>query len=411
MKRAILAAGALAVSLGVANAASAQDSIFVGHLADYTGPTAFVGKYYGPGVADALKYVNKTGGIDGTTIEYETLDYAYKVPQAISAYKKWTSRRDMVAMQGWGTADTEALVTFVAKDEVPVWSASYSGHLTDPTGKNPKTEKAAPYNFFYGPSYSDGCRALVQWAASDAEERGIEDPKFVHTGDNHPYPNAPKKACAEYAEELGLEVLNPVVVPLAPGDFKAQCLTIKESGADYAFVANLGGSVVSLIKSCATVGTDVQFMANIWGGDYQTIEAAQAEDYVFVSASPFWGADVPGMELARKIYENGDADKERRPTHHYLRGICSVYYMKEAMEWAKANGGIEGANIKQGMYARQDWVPEGLEGICLPSTWKPDDHRGTTTVTVNRGSYTDDGVEIETIETVELPRRDDWIGY
>jgi branched-chain amino acid transport system substrate-binding protein len=411
MKRSMLTAGIVAATLGFATAAQAQESVFVGHLADYTGATAFVGKFYGPGVADALKYINQTGGIDGTKVEFETLDYAYKVPQAIAAYKKWTSRNNMVAMQGWGTGDTEALISFVAKDQVPVWSASYSGHLTDPTGKNPKTEKPAPYNFFYGPSYSDGCRALVQWAAKDAKDRGIANPKFVHTGDNHPYPNAPKQACAEYAAELGFEVVPPVVVPLAPGDFKAQCLTIKESGAQYAFVGNLGGSVVSLLKSCATVGTDVQFMANIWGGDYLTIKAAEAKNYVFPSASPFWDADAPGMELVREIYENGDVDKSQKPTHHYIRGICSVYYMKEAMEWAKANGGITGENIKKGTYARQNWVPKGLEGVCLPSTWTEEDHRGTTEVTINRGSYADGDVQIEQIETVELPRRDDWIGY
>jgi hypothetical protein len=68
----------------------------------------------------------------------------------------------MVALQGWGTGDTEALIGFVAEDKVPVWSASYSGHLTDPTGKNPDTKKPAPYNFFYGPSYTDACRAMVQ---------------------------------------------------------------------------------------------------------------------------------------------------------------------------------------------------------------------------------------------------------
>ena len=41
-------------------------------------------------------------------------------------------------------------------------------------------------------------------------------------GDNHPYPNAPK-ACQEYAEELGFEVLSVINYTLAPGDFTAQC--------------------------------------------------------------------------------------------------------------------------------------------------------------------------------------------
>ena len=399
---------ALAAGL-VATAAAAQDKVFVGHLVDYTGPTGFVGKHYGPGVADALKWVNDNGGVDGTTIEVETIDYAYKVPEAIAAYKKWRGQ-DMVAMQGWGTGDTEALISFVAKDQVPVWSASYSGHLTDPTGKNPKTKKPAPYNFFYGPSYTDGCRALVQWAAEDAKANGVSSPKFVHTGDNHPYPNAPKEACGEFAAELGFDVLPAVVVPLKPGDFKAQCLTLKESGANYIYVGNLGGSVVSLLKSCGTVGVEATYMGNIWAGDYLTIEASEAQGYVFPSASPFWDATGAGMDLVRKIAANAGSGADQKPTHHYVRGVCSAFYMVEAMKWAKANGGITGENIKKGMYATQDWVPAGLEGVCNPSTWTADDHRGTMTVSINRGSFKDGAVAIEKIADTTLERSDKYLG-
>ena len=44
-------------------------------------------------------------------------------------------------------------------------------------------------------------------------------------GDN-PYPIAPKKACQDYAEELGFEVLSVINYTLAPGDFTAQYLTL-----------------------------------------------------------------------------------------------------------------------------------------------------------------------------------------
>ncbi|MGF1525315.1 MAG: ABC transporter substrate-binding protein [Candidatus Competibacterales bacterium] len=402
---------AIGLAVALQGPIQAQESVFVGQLVDYTGPTSFVGKFYSPGIKDAVDWINTQGGVDGTEIRLEQVDYAYKVPQAIANYKRWLARNDMIALQGWGTADTEALISFVARDQVPVWSASYSGHLTDPKGQNPKTPKPAPFNFFYGPSYSDGCRALAQWAAMDAEERGLESPSFIHLGDNHPYPNAPKAACGEYAAELGFEMLPPIVVPLKPGDFKAQCLTLKESGADYAFIANLGGSVVALLKSCQTVGATPVFMANIWGGDYRTIEAAGAKDYVFPTATPFWDSEAPGMALVRQIHAQGSSGEEK-PTHHYIRGICSAFYMKEAMAWAKANGGLTGDNIRKGMYAQQDWVPEGLEGVCLPSTWTPEDHRGTTVVSINRGSYQDDGsVAIEKLTDITLPRRPDWVGY
>ena len=389
-------------------------SVFVGHLADYTGPTSFIGVDYGQGVRDALDYINATGGIKGTKLDSETYDYAYKVPQAISKYKAWRSRKKMTAMQGWGTGDTEALISFVARDKVPVFSASYSGHLTDPTGVNPNTKKPAPYNFFYGPSYSDACRALVQWAASDWKAKGGKGkPKFVHAGANHPYPEAPRKACGEYAEELGFDIVPHVVVSMKPEDFKAQCLSIKNAGANYTYMGNLGGSVVSLLKSCNTVGVQTQWMSNIWAGDKKTLEAigTNAKNYVFPAASAFWTDKEKGMDLLRRISKQSDPTGKVYRVHHYIRGVCSAFYMKEAMEWAADNGGIKGANIKQGMYQKKNWVPKGLEGVCLPSTWSARDHRGSINVNIYQGNVIDGKAVIERIDQVGLPRRDDWLGY
>ena len=114
MKR-LIAATAM-VATGLSFSAAKADEVFVGHLMDITGATGFIGKFYADGVRDALSYINTHGGIDGTVLDSESVDYAYKVPQAIANYKKWRSRNNMVAMQGWGTGDTEALISFVAKD-------------------------------------------------------------------------------------------------------------------------------------------------------------------------------------------------------------------------------------------------------------------------------------------------------
>lgn len=413
-KKLLLTSAVATMAFGVNSHALAKDSVFVGHLADMSGPTAFVGKVYANGVRDSLAYINANGGIDGTQLEFETIDYAYKVPQAIASYKKWKSRKKMVAMQGWGTADTEALISFVAKDKVPVYSASYSGHLTDPTGKNPNTKKPAPYNFFYGASYSDSCRGLVQWAADDWKSKGNKGkPKFTHIGANHPYPNAPKAACAEYANELGFDVQPPVVISMKPGDFKAQCLSLKSSGTNYGYIGNLGGSVLSLVKSCNTVGTDIQFMSNIWGGDKKVFEAAGEgiKDYIFPTMNPFWSDDVPGMKLVREVSKMSDSEGKKERLHHYIRGVCSAFFMKEAMQWAKKNGGITGENIKKGMYARQNWVPEGLDGVCLAANWSPEDHRGVNQVNIYKGNYNGGDIKVERVNQVTLERRVDWLGY
>src|SRR6202790_5191815 len=79
-------------------------------------------------------------------------------------------------------------------------------------------------------------------------------PKFVHMGANHPYPNAPKAAGEALATELGLEVLPPLVFALAPGDYSAQCLSLKSAGANYAYLGNTAASNISVLKACKTAG-------------------------------------------------------------------------------------------------------------------------------------------------------------
>jgi branched-chain amino acid transport system substrate-binding protein len=409
-----------------AGTATAADPIKVGNLVDFTGRTATVGKPYGQAKVDAAKWVNARGGIAGKTLDLPTFDYSYEVPRAIATYKQW-KQDGVVAVQGWGTADTEALVGFVADDQIPYFSASYSAHLTDPMGKGPETKKPTPYNFIMGPSYSDAVRALLQWAAADWKAKGGQGaPKYVHMGDNHPYPNAPRKAGEEFARSLGFEVLPSIQYTLAPGDFKAQCLSLKQSGANYAFLANTSGANISLLKSCATVGVDVQFMANIWGYDEDVMKAAgkAADGVVWVMGAAHWNTDAPGIQLVRDIAKNADPSTTYQ-TVHYVRGICSYYFMKEAMEWADKNGGITGPNIKTGMYQKKDWVPAGLEGVCPKGTWTPEDHRGFSQVLLYRGIVKEDApadasiakliadgtIGMTKVYEAEIPRKPEWLGW
>src|ERR1700745_600002 len=203
--KSLLGTVSFALLLGGA-ATAAQAQIAVGHLADYSGGTSDVGTPYGQGVADTFAWINKNGGVGGKQVALDTNDYGYQVPRAIALYKKWSAPDSKVAaIMGCGTADTEALTGFVANDKIPYISASYAAALTDPEGASGKA-KPAPYNFFYGPSYSDAMRALITWAAEDWKAKGkAGKPKFVHMGDNHPYPNAPKPAGEALATDLSFE--------------------------------------------------------------------------------------------------------------------------------------------------------------------------------------------------------------
>jgi branched-chain amino acid transport system substrate-binding protein len=403
--------------------AQSANPIPVGQLAAQSGPTSPVGAVYAKGVADAIRYINEHGGIDGELISLEVEDYGYDSARAVAIYDEWRDTLKPVAIQGWGTADTEALVDEVARDEIVYISGSSAGELTDPTGHSPYTQFVAPYNFFYGPSYSDGCRGLVQWAAEHWKRTGgaerstfleaLYRPKFVYMGDNHPYPNAPKAACTDYARELGFQILPPIRYPLSPGDFSQQCRQLQQLGANYAFLANTSESNIALLQACAREGIATQFMTNIYGWDEDAARTAgdAGNGLVWVVSAARWGENVPGMALVKDIAAMSGNAAETQPTVHYIRGVCSAYFMRDAMAAAAKLGGITGPNIKKGFEQMRDHVPEGLDSVCLPSTWTEDDHRGTTTVMVYRSMYDYGNETMDKIYTTQLPLRPDWRGW
>jgi branched-chain amino acid transport system substrate-binding protein len=419
----------LAGAAALAVPAEAQQRIPVGHLMDNSGATSDVGVPYGQGVADTLAWVNASrNGINGRPLNVLGFDYGYQAPRAVSQYQAW-SRDRVVAIQGWGTADTEALVRFVTRDRIPYISASYSAALTDAGGKSGRQGvEAAPYNFFYGPSYSDALRAMLRWAADDWKAKGgAGKPKYVHMGANHPYPNSPKAAGEALAAELGFEVLPAVVFALTPGDYTAQCLTLKSQGANYAYLGNTAGSNISVLRACQTAGVQVQFMGNVWGMDENAMKAAgsAANGVVFpVRTGVVWGQQAPGMATIQQISRISDPSGNAYRPVHYLAGACAAMLMVEAMDTAASGGEITGERIRNGFYARQDWVPAGLDGVCNPSTFTAEDHRGTLRVGLYRAVVSGDTsqgsvadlmragtMKLEPVTVVELPRTRETLGW
>ena len=243
-------------------------------------------------------------------------------------------------------------------------------------------------------------------------------------GDPLAGPGSPHRAGEAHARELGFVVLPAIAYPQEPGDFRSQCRTLAESGADYAFLANGAGANVALLKACAEFGIETQFLANVWGYDETVMQAAgeAADGVVWVMGASAWGEPVAGMALVREVSRMSDPNLKRHRTVHYLRGVCSVFLMKEAMEAADRDGGVTGPKIKAAMYGKPDWVPRGLDGVCLPATWSAEDHRGVVDVPIYRGrTKAVEGdlearvaagvISMERLTVVKIPRKADWLGW
>ena len=437
IKPIILASVAAAALL--ASPAMAQQRIKLGNLIDYTGAKSSSGKFSGPGKVDAIDWINKNGGINGKMLDAEIVDYGYQTRRSIQLYRKWKDE-GAVAILGYGTNDTEAMVGFVAQDRIPYFSFSYSGRLTDPTGASAKAKegkvKPAPYNFFGQASYSDGNRALLMWALEDWKKKGGRGrPKYMHMGDDHPYPLAPKEAGEAFARELGFDILPSIPYALAGGDFKAQCLALRAKAqclalraldANYAFLANTTGSNVALLRSCSRVGVNVQFMANIWGMDEGGMKTTgkAADGVVWVLGHMQWGSDVPGMKVMRDISNMSDPTGKAYRALPYALGACQVLQLAEGLKIADKSGKLDGPGIKEALESLKDFVPTGTDGMCPRVTWSSTDHRSVDTVIIGRariGGDTEKGevadlvaagtIKIEKVSEQKVPRKPEWLGY
>src|SRR5882762_3931453 len=101
------------LALCVAAAAHAQapagGEIKVGGIFDLTGMPTYEGKPFAQGVRDGVSWTNDNGGINGKKIRLVDVDYGYKIPEAVAAYKRMVGDEKVIMINGWGTGDTEGL--------------------------------------------------------------------------------------------------------------------------------------------------------------------------------------------------------------------------------------------------------------------------------------------------------------
>ncbi|MBW2708173.1 MAG: ABC transporter substrate-binding protein [Deltaproteobacteria bacterium] len=274
--------------------AAAKD-IRIGGIMDCTGATSDVGKDYAIGMADAFKYINSQGGVNGKKIKYTWFDYGYRIPEAITKYKM-SKRLGAVAIMGWGTGDTEALSPTVNKDKIPYVSASYSAHLTNPA----KT----PYNLFFSSDYSTNARScLTAWF----DKKWPKNPDFGKRKPRlsccymfaSPYCLAPIKAIKNQAKLLGFEVGPDQDISLFSLDTRSQVMAMKSFKPDVVWHGNTTMSVAATVRDAYALGLGAAWIVDNWGFDENLPRLAgeAAEGVMGATPCAFFGQDVKNMDL------------------------------------------------------------------------------------------------------------------
>lgn len=383
MRKRILLLGLALLLVGAT--AFAADEIRVGSINDLTGATSDVGKDAALGIREAVTYINDSGGINGKKIKLFLYDYGYRVPEAITIYKRFRDYDKVNILLQWGTGDTEALSPTVNRDKMVTISDSFSGHLCDP--------KKTPYNFIYSTDYSTNARAALTvwfeevWKKSDKWKKAREEgkkPKLVcFYMFASPYASAPIKAIKDQAKLLGMEVGDDQDVSLTALDAKSQVLGAKGENPTVVWHGNTTMSVATAIKDAYALKLEADHIVNNWGFDLNLVRmtGAAGEGVIGAAASAFLGDKVPYMdkvlEYCKKV--NPGVPLEKRDIRT-VQSWLKVSLARAGLEGALKQGKLDGPTIKASLESLKDWYPFNTKNALGrgPYTITATDHRPTS---------------------------------
>ena len=383
----------MAVSLNAQQATGPE--IKVGGIFDLTGITSDVGKSYAQGVRDAVEWVNAHGGVNGKRIKLVDVDYGYKIPEAIAAYKRMVNDDKVVMIAGWGTGDTEALRGQAAADKIPYVSASFAAPVSDPT-KN-------PYNFFVAPTYSDQLRAWLKWVKDDWKDKS-RNPKVAALFGDNAYGRAPMNAGKEFAKENGIDWVYEGVFPGAFQDATSQLLTMQKAGADYAYVNITTTGLSIILKDAQKLGLKTKFGSNPYGYSEALVAVAKnnAEGVTGVMPHPPYGTNVPGMKKILDFNKGKDISSPPRDAV-YVRGWASTLVITEGLKRADKAGQLNGEGIKKALETLNNF---DMGGLACNVTYTASDHRACTTTPI----YEIKNGTLVKIKDYEVGRKPEWLG-
>ena len=366
---------------------AAGDAIAIGVLADLTGPTADVGKPYNEGMLAYIDNLNASGGIKGRKINAMSEDYAYKVPNAEEKYKKYV-QGGAVAIQGWGTGDSEALRGKVKGDELPFMSASYAEVLTDP--------KQSPYNFVVAPTYSDQMRvALDQIAAADASAQVAV---FHH---DSPFGMAPVADGEQWIKDRGYKLgYKDYAMKGGSTDYVGLLQQAKDQGAKFIVIQNVSSPAATVARDIAAQKLDMKIVCLNWCSDELFIKLAgpAAEGVWMVQPFAPPTAAKPGHDAVRAYAKAKGFELEAKGLH-FVQGWYTMAVMARGMEKVLGESKpLTGPNLRA---ALETMDPVDTGGVIGPVKFSADSHRGATAT----GIYKVEGGKIVEVAAAVTPKK------
>jgi branched-chain amino acid transport system substrate-binding protein len=342
---------ALALSAGAQGRTEAAAKIKIGGIFALTGPTSDVGVPYSEGVKAYVSYVNAHGGVKGRKIDFVSQDYAYNVARGEQLYSQLQSS-GVIAIQGWGTADTEALRTRVNADKIPYMSASYAATLINP--------QETPYNFFVAPSYSTQMRIALKFIAEKSGGQQTEVAVFHH---DSPFGQSPLDDGKRYIQSKGLKLgYQTYTMTAGATDYTAALTQAQRQGASWIIIQNVSTPAALLARDIARLGLNMKIVCLNWCGDEIFVGLAGRAAVGHYTVQP-WGTTglkVPGLQTP-SAWLTARGKTLGKATVHFLQGWYTMAVMLTGVERVIATGKtVNGPNLKAALESMPKFSTGGV---------------------------------------------------
>jgi len=345
---------------------SAADPVKVGAAINLTGPASTWGQFHAKGQQDYFRYVNEVkGGVAGRKIDMILVDTAYKVPEAVTAVRKFATQDQVDMIATWGAGEGLAAKPIVQKYKIPTINYSTSWEILE-----------APIEYMYLPfgSYRLDCYAVLEYIR--ATHKGGETPKVGLLTYNNAYGRSIHKPSQEYAAKIGVRIVSIEEFPPKTVDLTTELLRLKKAGADYVFMQMLPATIITAFKSADRMGYNPQFFGT-WTStdpDFFKLGKGLIRDRLKIQFSGGLPADKSkGMTLMRDLWKRYKTVD--RFDAAYWEGVVVGMIMERAFQRAHEKyGKVDRDTINMAMESFKD---EDFGGLMPKITYTKTDHEGS----------------------------------
>ena len=342
------AAGGIKTDKGVDAAAKV---VKIGALNDESGPAAIIGKPYANGKRLLAAVVNAGGVLpDGWKIELVERDHGYN---PMNAKKEYDAIKDQVLFIGtsFGTPPTRPLIKPLSRDNLIAFPASLSSEMAENMYTPP-----------LGPSYEIEAMRAMDWAVAHAGDAKSVNAGIIYQDDD--YGKDGLTGFKKAAEKHGVTIVAEHGIQPTDKDFTAVIKDLQEKKANYVLLTVLPSASGPILGGAAATK-----YTPVWIGQtpswvdaffaHPNLPAAVFTNFHWVMGLPYWGEELPGMDVFLKAWADHGKDMGNPDFYtlaSYVQGLIQMEILKRAIE----AGDVTRTGYMKQLHTIDGWNAGGL---------------------------------------------------